>query len=98
MRPQIPIHGHPDDRHAPGSQVSHERDKRQRRRGIHLVRIDDVHVRAQEHGDDAEADDGGGDDGRPDGDGGVVGPRHPEEADGDEWRAIHGEEEAGFAV
>ena len=98
MRPQIPIHWNPQHHHPPRSQIPRQCHKRQRTRRINLIRIDDIHVSAHKHGDDAEANDARRDDGRPDGDGGVVGPGHPEEADGDEGRAVHGKEEAGFAV
>lgn len=41
------------------------------RGGVHLVRVDDVHVCADEDCGDAEADDDGGGEGGPDGDVGL---------------------------
>jgi len=98
VRAQVLVHRHADDRHAARSQVPHQRNKRQGTRRVRLIRVDDVHVCAQEDGDNAETDQDGSHDWTPDGDRGEIRPAHPEETDGDRWGAVHCEEKAGLAV
>lgn len=86
VRAQVRVEGHADDRHAAGGEVPDQRYEGERGRGEDLVRVDDVHVGAEEDAGDAEAEEGGGDDRRPDADLRVIGPGHPEQGDRDSER------------
>lgn len=51
-----------------GDYVSCEYEKAQRRGGVYVVGVDEIHVRHDEDGHGSEAEDNGGDERRPDGD------------------------------
>lgn len=65
MHPHITIKGDPHDRHPACRAVARYCHEAQRRGGVDVVCVDDVHVRGNEDADGAEAEDGGCDDGGP---------------------------------
>lgn len=87
------------DRHAARSHVTHQGGEGESRGREHLVRVDDIHVGADEYPHDAEAEERDGQDGRPDANVRARRPAHPEERDGDAdgW-AEHGVPEADLRV
>ena len=68
MHAHVLIKRYADDRHPAGSDVPRDGHEAQRRGGVDVVAVDYVHVAGDEDGDGAEAEDGGGNYGGPDGD------------------------------
>lgn len=99
MHAHVAVEREAHDRHPARSHVTHQGGEGQSRRRVHLVRVDDVHVGADEYPHDAEAEERDGQDGRPDADVRACRPAHPEERDGDaDGGAEHGVPEADLRV
>lgn len=99
MDAHVAVERESHDCHPTRGHVTHQGGEGQSRRREHLIRVDDVHVGADEYSHDAEAEERDGQDGRPDADVRARRPAHPEERDGDaHGRAEHGVPEADLRV
>lgn len=65
MNTHILIKRHAHHRHPAGCDIPRDGHEAQRRRSEDTVRVDDVHVARDKHGDGAETEDAGGHDGGP---------------------------------
>ena len=91
---QIAVHRNRHHHHAARGHVPDDRDGRQRARGVQLVAVDQVLVRGNENGQDAEAAQHAGRQRAPQRHVRARGPAHPEERQGHGGGAEDGEPEA----
>ena len=96
MHSHIRIERDPDNRHASRSTIPRHGHEPQRRSSVEIVRVNNVHIRADEDADRAETKESRSNNRRPYRDRGEIRPTHPKQTDGNEGGAAHGEPQTDF--